>query len=305
MNHLRTEFHCHNIYSNDHLGDLEPPFDCDVSISAQLEQSLKADLDVLFVTNHNTLNGYKQMLDYKENHEKFSKLKVYPAEEITTDKEAHVLVYGISEEIKSNQTLDEILDATKSQGAVTIAPHPFSLIDALREDSLKCDLFEVFNSSNIDIFSNKRAEIFAKENNLDVIAGSDSHIISTIGRCTNFIESENSLDDIISALRKKRILIEKTDYVSRHEVLQHIQYKIENSKGYIEWYIREFYPKFFSLFNTSYKFYMLTRKNYLWDVVLRLAIFSLKRISYKINFEGYDPYAFRTRDLPTITRMIF
>ena len=50
MNHLRTEFHCHNIYSNDHLGDLEPPFDCDVSIHAQLEQSLKADLDVLFVT---------------------------------------------------------------------------------------------------------------------------------------------------------------------------------------------------------------------------------------------------------------
>jgi hypothetical protein len=305
MNHLRTELHCHNIYSNDHLGDLEPPFDCDVSIQAQLEQSLKVGLDVLFVTNHNTLNGYKQMLEYKENHEKFSKLKVYPAEEITTDKEAHVLVYGISEEIKSNQTLDEILDATKSQGAVTIAPHPFSLIDALREDSLKCDLFEVFNSSNIDIFSNKKAEIFAKENNLDVVAGSDSHIISTIGRCTNFIESENSLDDIISVLRKKRILIEKTDYVSRHEVLQHIQYKIENSKGYIDWYVREFYPKFFSLFNTSYKFYMLTRKNYLWDLVFRLAIFALKRISYKINFEGYDPYAFRTRDLPTITRMIF
>ena len=305
MNHLRTELHCHNIYSNDHLGDLEPPFDCDVSIQAQLEQSLKAGLDVLFVTNHNTLNGYKQMLEYKENHEKFSKLKVYPAEEITTDKEAHVLVYGISEEIKSHQTLDEILDATKSQGAVTIAPHPFSLIDALREDSLKCDLFEVFNSSNIDIFSNKKAEIFAKENNLDVVAGSDSHIISTIGRCTNFIESENSLDDIISALRKKRILIEKTGYVSRHEVLQHIQYKIENSKGYIDWYVREFYPKFFSLFNTSYKFYMLTRKNYICDLVFRLAIFALKRISYKINFEGYDPYAFRTRDLPTITRMIF
>ena len=305
MNHLRTELHCHNIYSNDHLGDLEPPFDCDVSIQAQLEQSLKAGLDVLFVTNHNTLNGYKQMLEYKENHEKFSKLKIYPAEEITTDKESHVLVYGLSEEIKSHQTLDEILDATKSQGAVTIAPHPFSLIDALREDSLKCDLFEVFNSSNIDIFSNKKAEIFAKENNLDVVAGSDSHIISTIGRCTNFIESENSLDDIISALRKKRILIEKTGYVSRHEVLQHIQYKIENSKGYIDWYVREFYPKFFSLFNTSYKFYMLTRKNYIWDLVFRLAIFALKRISYKINFEGYDPYAFRTRDLPTITRMIF
>ena len=305
MNHLRTEFHCHNIYSNDHLGDLEPPFDCDVSIAAQLEQSLEAELDILFVTNHNTLNGYKQMLEYKENHEKFSKLKIYPAEEITTDKESHVLVYGISEEIKPNQTLDEIIDAVKSQGAVTVAPHPFSLIDALREDSIKCDLFEVFNSSNIDIFSNKKAEIFAKENNLDVIAGSDSHVVSTIGRCTNLIESENSFDDVISALRKKKISIENTDYVSRNEVLEQKQYKIENSKEYIDWYVKEFYPKFFSLFNISHKFYMSTRKSYFWNIVYGLAVFSLKRISYKINFEGYDPYAFRTRDIPTITRMIF
>ena len=68
MNHLRTEIHCHNVYSNDHLGDLEPPFDCDVTISAQLEQSLKADLDLLFVKNHNTMDGYTQMLEYKENH---------------------------------------------------------------------------------------------------------------------------------------------------------------------------------------------------------------------------------------------
>ena len=305
MNGLRTELHCHNMYSNDHLGDLEPPFDCDVSIAAQLEQSLEAELDILFVTNHNTLNGYKQMLEYKENHEKFSKLKIYPAEEITTDKESHVLVYGISEEIKPNQTLDEIIDAVKSQGAVTVAPHPFSLIDALREDSIKCDLFEVFNSSNIDIFSNKKAEIFAKENNLDVIAGSDSHVVSTIGRCTNLIESENSFDDVISALRKKKISIENTDYVSRNEVLEHIQYKIENSKEYIDWYVKEFYPKFFSLFNISHKFYMSTRRNYFWNIVYKLAVFSLKRISYKINFEGYDPYAFRTRDIPTITRMIF
>ncbi len=305
MKRLRTELHCHNIFSNDHLGDLEPPFDCDVTIQGQLEQARKSNLDVLFVTNHNTLNGYKQMLEYKERHEKFSNVKVYPAEEITTDKEAHVLVYGISEEIKPNQTIDEILDAAKSQDAVTVAPHPFSLIDALREDSLKCDLFEVFNSSNIDIFSNKKAEIFAEENNLTGIAGSDSHILSTIGRCTNLIESENSFDSVISALRKKKISIEKTGYVSRNEVLQHIQYKIENSKDYIDSYVMQFYPRFFSLFNISYKFYMLTKKSYIWDMAFRLAIFGLKRISYKINFEGYDPYAFRTRDIPTITKMVF
>ena len=302
---LRTELHCHNVYSNGHVGDLEPPFDCNVSISEQLEKSLESKLDVLFVTNHNTLDGFNQITDYKNDHEKFSNLKIYPAVEITTDKEAHVLVYGLHEEIKSNQTLDEIIDAAKSQDAITIAPHPFSLIDALRDDSLKCDLFEVFNSSNIDIYSNKKAEIFAKEKNLLTTAGSDSHIASTIGRCTNLIDSQNNLDDVIHAMKKGKISIEKTEYVTHREVLEHIQYKIENSKEYIDKYIQEFYPKYFWLFNQMYKSYMFTKKSFVWRAVFKIALFGLRRISYKINFEGYDPYAFRTRDIPTMTKMIF
>ena len=302
---LRTELHCHNVFSNGHVGELEPPCDCNVTINEQLKKSLDSKLDVLFVTNHNTLDGFKQITDYKNNHAKFSNFNVYPAEEITTDKEAHVLVYGLNEEIKPNQTIDEIIDAAKSQDAVTIAPHPFSLIDALRNDSLKCDLFEVFNSSNIDIYSNKKAEIFAKEHNLITIAGSDSHIASTIGRCTNLIDSENNLDDILHAMKKGKISIEKMEYVKRSEVLEHIQYKIENSKEYIDQYVKEFYPKYLGLFNQMYKFYMLTRKSFIWDIAFKLAIFGLRRISYQINFEGHDPYAFRTRDIPTITKMIF
>ncbi len=301
---LRTELHCHNVFSNGHVGDLEPPFDCNVSVNEQLQKSLDSKLDVLFVTNHNTLDGFEQLTNYKNNHEKFSNIKVYPAVEITTDKEAHVLVYGLQEEIKSSQSIDEILDAAKSQDAVTIAPHPFSLIDALRDDSLKCDLFEVFNSSNIDIYSNKKAEIFAKENNLFTIAGSDSHVASTIGRCTNLIDSENNLDDILYAMKKGKISIEKMEYVKRREVLEHIQYKIENSKEYIDQYVKEFYPRYFSLFNSMYKIYMFTKNSFIWDAAFKLAIFGLRRISYKINFEGYDPYAFRTRDIPTITKMI-
>ena len=302
---LRTELHCHNVYSNGHVGELEPPFDCNVTVQDQLQRSLSEKLDVLFVTNHNTLDGFDQITEYKNNHEKFSKLKIYPAIEITTDKEAHVLVYGLNEEIKSNQTIDDILDAAKAQDAVTIAPHPFSLIDALRDDSLKCDLFEVFNSSNIDIYSNKKAEIFAQEHNLLTIAGSDSHVASTIGRCTNLIDSENNLDDILSSMKKGKISIEKTEYVKRREVLEHLQYKIANSKEYIDQYVNEFYPRFSWLFNQLFKTYMFTKNSFVWDAFFRIALFGLRRISYKINFEGYDPYAFRSRDIPTITKMVF
>ena len=302
---LRTELHCHNVYSNGHVGYLEPPFDSNVTINEQLEHASKSKLDILFVTNHNTLDGFKQITEYKNNHKKFLNLKIYPAVEITTDKEAHVLVYGLHEEIKSNQSIDEIIDAAKSQDAVTIAPHPFSLVDALRDDSIKCDLFEVFNSSNVDIFSNKRAEIFAKENNLLTTVGSDSHIASTIGRCTNIIDAQNNLDDVLHAMKKGKISIEKTEYVTHIEVLEHIRYKIENSKKYIDQYVKEFYPKYSWLFNMMYKSYMLTKKSIIWDVTFKIALFGLRRISYKINFEGYDPYAFRTRDIPTITKMLF
>jgi len=135
--------------------------------------------------------------------------------------------------------------------------------------------------------------------------GSDSHISSTIGRCTNMIDTQNTLDDVIYAMKKGKIFIEKTEYITRSEILEHIRYKIENSKEYIDRYVKEFYPKYFWLFNVMYKSYMFTKKSIIWDVTLKIALFGLRRISYKINFEGYDPYAFRTRDIPTITKMIF
>ena len=267
---LRTELHCHNVYSNGHVGELEPPFDCNVTVNDQLEKSLVEELDVLFVTNHNTLDGYQQLLEYKNEHTKFKNIKVYPAEEVTTDKEAHVLILGLHKEIKPGLSIEEILDEAKRQNAVSIAPHPFSLIDALRDESIHCDLFESFNSSNIDIYSNKKAEEFAQENDLNVVSGSDSHVKTTVGRCTNLIDSENTLDDILHSMLHNKIKIEKTGYVLPNETLEHIRYKIVNSKPYIDQYVKEFYPQSFWIFNQLYNFYMKTQKNYIWIIVYEL-----------------------------------
>jgi len=234
MESLKTELHCHNIFSNGHVGTLEPIYDCNVTISKQLEQAYLAGLDVLFVTNHNTIDGYRQMLEYKKNHQKFDALNVYPAEEVTTDNESHVLVYGIDHTIKPGMSLYEILDEVKKQDAVSIAPHPFSLLDALREDSIHCDLFEVFNSSNVDVYSNIKAKKFSEEKNLRVVAGSDSHVKSTIGRCMNLIYSENKLDSIIFAMKHHKITIQDTGYVQPKEALDRIRYKIQTSAYFID-----------------------------------------------------------------------
>ena len=300
---LRTELHSHNVFSNGNVGALEPIHDCNVTISKQLEQAYMAGLDVLFVTNHNTIDGYKQMLEYKKNHQKFDTLNVYPAEEVTTNNESHVLVYGLDHTIKSGLSLHEVLDEAKKQNAVTVAPHPFSLLDALREDSIHCDLFEVFNSSNVDVYSNLKAEKFANEKGLHVVAGSDSHVQSTIGRSTNLIHSENKLDDVINAMKHHKITIESTAYVQPKEALEHIRYKIENSAFFIDKYTSQFYPHALWPIKLLYKLYMVDPEGIFWNMFYRMSISALKRISKKINFEGHDHRLFRERNLVNILKM--
>ena len=300
---LRAELHCHNIFSNGNVGALEPICDCNVTISKQLEQAHAVGLDVLFVTNHNTIDGYKQMLEYKKNHQKFDALNVYPAEEVTTNNESHVLIYGLDHSIKSGLSLHEVLDEAKKQDAVTVAPHPFSLLDALREDSIYCDLFEVFNSSNVDVYSNLKAKNFAKEKGLHAVAGSDSHVQSTIGRSTNLIHSENKLDSVIDAMKHHKITIEKTAYVQPKEALEHIRYKIENSAFFIDKYTSQFYPRALWPIKLLYKLYMIDPEGIFWNMFYRMSISALKKISRKINFEGYDHRLFRERNLVNILKM--
>ena len=302
---LKTELHCHNIFSNGHVGVLEPTPDSNVTIIKQLEQAHLIGLDTLFVTNHNTIDGYKQILEYKKNHKKFDSLKVYPGEEVTTDNESHVLVYGIDHSIKPGLSLHEILDEAKKQDAITIAPHPFSLLVALREDSIHCDLFEVFNSSNVDVYSNLKAKKFAKEKSLHVVAGSDSHVQSTIGRSTNLIYSENNLDSVIAAMKHHKITIENTGYVQPKEALEHIRYKIQNSAFFIDKYTSQFYPRALLPIKLLYKLYMINPEGVFWNMFYRMSIVALRRISRKINFEGYDYRLFRERNLANILKMVF
>ena len=302
---LKSELHCHNNYSNFNVGDFDAPYDCNITIKEQLEQSCRLGLDVLFVTNHNTLDGYKQMLEYKKAHPKYQNIQIYPAEEVTTDNGAHVLVYGNTECIRSELSLGEIIDEARSQNAITSAPHPFSILDALREQAKSCDLIEVFNSNNVDMISNAKAIQFAQKNNMVGVAGSDSHVLSTLGRCVNVIESENTLDDILSAMKKGKIQIQRSDYASGKETLEHLRYKINNSKDYISEYIAKYYPRYERLFSFLLKIFEMSQNNRFWLLIYQLAIMGLKRMSNKINLQNYDSSILREKNLGTYCRLAF
>ena len=303
LDFLNSELHCHNEFSNFNIGYHDTPYDCNITIPEQLEQSHNLGLDVLFVTNHNTLDGYSQILEYQKNHPKYRNLQIYPAEEVTTDQDAHVLVYGLSKKIKAGLTFEEILDEAKKQDAVSSAPHPFSLIDSVRDKANGCDLIEVFNSNNIDVFANTKATIFAEEQNIVGVAGSDSHVLSTLGRCSNIIESENTLDDILSAMRHKRIRIQNTGYATARETIEHLRYKYDNSKEYFHNYMEQLYPHSKNLFSPFLTLFEKNPNSYLWILFYKLALFAMKRISRKINFQNLDPSFMNQRNLGTMFKM--
>lgn len=300
---LRTELHCHNVFSNFHVGDDEPPYDCSISVRDQLERARAEGLDAMFVTNHNTLAGYDQLRQYRDDHEKFRHIGVYPAEEITTEGGAHILAYGIHREIPPGLPLDEVLDEVGRQGAVSSAPHPFSLLDAVREDAIKCDVIEVFNSNNVDMISNARAAEFAAAHSMTGVAGSDSHVVSTVGRCVNAVDSQNDLDGILSSMRHGRISIERSGYAHRPETLEHLRYKIRNSREYLEKYIDSNYPGSAWLLRLLLRIYNAKPDSILWTIFYRMGVYLMGRVSAKVNVGGLDPRFMRDRDLATMLRM--
>lgn len=265
--------------------------------------ALQQNLDAIFVTNHNTLSGYDAILKCKQNHSKFQDIMVYPGEEITTDTGAHILAYGIHDEIPSGLPLDVVLDEIRKQDAVSSAPHPFSLLDAIRYDAIQCDMIEVFNSNNIDIISNARAAEFAATHSMTCVAGSDSHVSHTMGRCVNTIHSSNNLDSILDSMRHGHITIEQTDYANRSETLDHLQYKIRNSRQYLEDYIEEHYPSSRWLLRLLLHTYCSSPNSILWTLAYRLGVYLMSRVSSKVNQMGADPSFMKNRDLYSMLRM--
>ena len=292
---LKVETHCHNVFSNYKNYRSRLPFDCGVTIEEQLENAHLQKIDVMFVTNHNTLDGYSQILEYKQNHAKYQNIRIHPAEEITINNRGHVLAYGIKNEIRPGMTLEETLDEIRAQNGVSCAAHPFAVSNGIREHAKKCDIIESFNSNNIDIFSNLIAERFAKQNNLISISGSDSHVKSTIGRSINTVQSETNIDSILENLIKGKFKIGILNYTRKEEMREHAHYIISASRQSILNSIYETNPKFHSVVKWAIDSFISNPNSRLWHLMSSLGLYLSKRVSKKVNIYGHNPLILEQR----------
>jgi len=194
---LRTEFHCHTIYSKD----------CLTTPQKLVATCKRKGIDRVVVTDHNTIIG---ALKAKE----LDPERVIVGEEIMTT-EGEILATFVKEEIPAGLEPSEVLSRLREQGAFISVSHPF---DRFRKGSWRLpvllqiipflDAIEIFNARCMWPGFNNRAQDFARKHHILGTVGSDAHTAFELGRATlslPYFEDTDSLKESLKEATSSRL----------------------------------------------------------------------------------------------------
>src|SRR5512146_1876130 len=190
---LRTEFHCHTVYSKD---SLTPP-------KSLVETCRRKAIDRVVVTDHDTIAGALKAREIDPE-------RVIVGEEIMTTR-GEILASYMTREIPPGLTPEETIRRLREQGAFISVSHPF---DGMRRGAWDeadllaitplVDAIEVFNSRCVRPSYNRQAAAFASAHNLAGTVGSDSHAPLELGRSMLLLEPFADADGLRRVIRGAR-----------------------------------------------------------------------------------------------------
>lgn len=189
---LRADLHVHSHYSED--GNMPIPL--------IIQRAMELDLDMIAVTDHNTVRGG---LEAEALAKKTAKeLLVLVGQEVLS-KQGDILIYNLREAIRPHQDALDICKAAKEKGGMVIIPHPFDsfrygLGEYMHKVLPYIDAIEGLNSRCLLGSSNKKATLFAKQYKIPMVGGSDAHFKSEIARACTLIRSKKTREDAMLAI---------------------------------------------------------------------------------------------------------
>jgi|Deesub1362B_J571_1020462.scaffolds.fasta_scaffold18535_2 hypothetical protein len=191
---VKIDLHVHSFYS----------LDSSIPVKRLAKLIKLKNLDGIALTDHDTMRGVPQAKELLEK----AHLIFIPGVEISTPL-GHVVGLFISE-VPPQKTLPDALDNIKSQGGISIAPHPFdtSLRKSLGKKifNFKFDGMEIFSSRCILRKSDLLAKQVCKDLDLIGIATSDAHSWTELGNSYVEMDAQTS-DEVLLCLRRKKFLI--------------------------------------------------------------------------------------------------
>jgi predicted metal-dependent phosphoesterase TrpH len=195
----KADTHCHTKYSGMTKVSILR-FPDSVSEPAAVVKAAERDkLNVLCVTDHNTIRGGMEAKKIA------SSVEIVVGEEVKTSCGDMIGIF-LNENIKMGLTPEETVDLIHSQGGLAIAAHPFSAHCeslGMRIFDLKLDGVELFNAAQRDGYANPTAQKIV-ENKLNIahIGASDAHTPDMVGNGFTIFEG-TSAEDLRKAILQK------------------------------------------------------------------------------------------------------
>lgn len=207
----------------------------------------KTDLDVLGITDHDTIDG---ALEAKRLHEQGDyRFDLVVGQEITTQ-DGHIIALFIEKEIPKELSARDTIRLIHKQGGLAIAAHPFLTLRYIDPDMLTADgvgvdvlmseqfdAIEIINGSPTMKEENARARLLNRTMLFRAeVGGSDAHILEAIGKGYTLFPGKTA-EDFRKAIEQKTSEPVGTRYRIR-ELLKYVRY-------FAKFKIREFGKKGF------------------------------------------------------------
>lgn len=168
-----------------------------MSPKSLVKTAFKKRIDVLAVTDHDTLKGAFETVKTAKNSN--MGIIVIPGVEISTNL-GHVIGLFLQENIASKNFAD-VVSEIKRQNGLLMIPHPFKSSQKMGiEEIAKADLLEALNG-RATAKENRLAINLGKRLNKPLVAGSDAHFSFELGRVLTLLpQKPNDLDELRTML---------------------------------------------------------------------------------------------------------
>lgn len=194
---LIADLHVHSNHSSDGVD----------SVKALIAAALEKGLNCISITDHNTVNGSLEAMEYVE--EEHIPITVIPGVEISTS-DGHMLAYGITRDVDRGMEMKETAILVRKLGGISAIAHPFRFhkhgIVAFWKVISVVDAIEVFNAKFYMGVCNTLSSIIAKRYNKPAIAGSDAHCKEMVGYGITEIYASNS-HSALHAIKDGRVKV--------------------------------------------------------------------------------------------------
>lgn len=190
---LTCDLHVHTNHSKDGESSVE-----DILRQAEAE-----GLDVIAITDHDSVDGAKEALSLP------TTVLVIPGIEVST-KQGHLLVLGVTEIIPAGLDVVATVSIARRMGALAILPHPYHVwrhgVARRKKAGMHVvDAVEAFNSRYIVGSANQKAARIAKRLGKPCVGGSDAHNAKFVGYGRTYVDAERSVEAILDAIRAGRV----------------------------------------------------------------------------------------------------